>query len=101
MKGMCKRCKDRDTCRVLCKKAEEYVNQDYVSIEEGLVDIFIENYDRYDLFGNDIWITPNFDNPTILKAAILLLYKDGKTTREIEKLVPCSRRYIRQIVGSK
>jgi transposase-like protein len=98
MKGLCGKCNKRDTCKALCKKAEEYANQDQVHTEEGLINIRLENYDRYDVFGHDTWITPNFNNSSILKRTIILLYLDGKSTRKIAELVPCNRQNVNRII---
>ena len=43
MKEMCKKCVKKKECVKLCKEAEEYVNQDFVPIEEGLVGVNLEN----------------------------------------------------------
>jgi ATP/maltotriose-dependent transcriptional regulator MalT len=34
MKGLCTNCEKRETCKHLCKKAEDYANQDHVSQRE-------------------------------------------------------------------
>lgn len=97
-KGHCEKCTERNTCTQLCEIVELYVNQDFVPIEEGLVNINLENYDRYDTFGYDTWISPNFENSSILKMAIILLWKDGKSQRKIAELVPCSQPYIVKVI---
>lgn len=98
MKGYCGKCKKRDECIEPCDKILDYINQDQVPIQEGLVGINFDIHDKYDESGHDKTVYPNLDNPTILKEVIILLYKDGKSQRGISELVPCSRRYIRQII---
>ena len=103
MKGYCEKCRKRDYCSSLCKKAEEYVNQDFVTVDAGLIYKNIENkreeyeyefeYGRFD---------EEYDlrrNKALYRAAIINLYKDGKTTDEIAYHVPYSKRQIRRIVA--
>lgn len=103
MKGMCKKCKKRDTCKTLCKKAKDYVNQDQVPIMEGLVNINIENrekdidYDLCDPFDENL-------SSRIIKSrytyAVIFLWKDGKSTSEIAYHVPISISQIQRIIKS-
>lgn len=98
MRGMCGKCDKRDTCTELCQEAEEYASQDYTPIEEGLVYLNIENYDRYDAFGHDKRNSVNLDSPAILRGIIIALHLDGKNKKDIARYVPCSRRYVREII---
>ena len=98
MRGMCNTCEKILVCKKLCPEAEKYANQDYVPAMEGLAIIRIENFNDHDSFGHDKVVSINLDNPAVLKRAIILLYLDGKSTRKIAEYVPCSRRYIREII---
>ena len=98
MRGMCNTCEKILVCKKLCPEAEKYANQDYVPVGVELTGIRIENHDSNDAFGHDKNISVNFENPTILKIVIVKLYLDGKPTRKIAEYVPCSRRYVREII---
>jgi len=98
MKGMCNDCNKISTCKQLCKKAEKFANQDYVSANEGLAITPIENFNSHDVFGNDKNINIDLDNSAVLKVAIIKLYLDGKSTRKIAELVPCTFQYIAKII---
>ena len=90
MRGLCDKCGKRDTCTVLCKQAEKYVNQDS-SIQKEL----LPSKPISDKMNNEIcWEEINFDNSDILKNVILDLHKSGMPNREIMYHVPCSRQYI-------
>lgn len=93
---LCKKCKLRSTCTELCNEAEKYVNQDYVPQTEylpGYRESSIENYTSLD---DNIWNRVNISKRK-LKPIILKLSEDGKSTRDIACLLPCSDSYIRRI----
>ena len=98
MRGMCNTCEKILVCKKLCPEAEKYASQDYVPAMEGLAVIRIENFNDHDAFGHDKTVSINLDSPAVLKRAIILLYLDGKAKKDIARYVPCSRRYIREII---
>lgn len=93
---LCSTCIKRESCEKLCKEAEKYVNQDYVSQTEYITTSkptqSIEN-----LYDNDfVWNRVNIEKRKI-KSLIIAMLKDGKSNSEIAYHLPCSTSYIRRI----
>jgi len=99
MKGYCAKCEKREKCKTLCAVCEAYANQDFVPIEEGLVNLKIENREK-DIEYDDIY-DENM-SPRILKTrykyTAIRLYEDGKTTSEIAYHIPLGIRQIQNII---
>ena len=76
MIGFCEKCDKKETCTELCDLCEDYVSQDYVSIEEGLININIENREN----GVD-WGNVNLGNYETIRNIIISMYLKGKTTK--------------------
>lgn len=94
MRGMCEKCEIRDVCTELCAEAEEYASQDYIERDESLSFVNIENKSIKEPIEDSV----NLESPAILRGVIIALHLDGKSTRQIAELVPCSRRYVRKII---
>lgn len=95
MKDMCAKCKKRDTCKKLCKKAEEYVNSDHVSQQECIGAFF----NGKDISEVATWDDVNLNNSTVLKTTILKLYfDDGKSVMDIYRMLPCSWQYVSEVI---
>ena len=44
---LCQDCKKKSSCKELCKKAEKWVNQDYVSESDNIVYISGQIYENF------------------------------------------------------
>ena len=84
---LCNECKKRDECTNLCKKAEMYVGQDYVSQKELTID-YIDNFSEM--------IDYKLNRYT--KKTIINLYKDGMNAEEIMYHVPFNKTYVYKII---
>lgn len=82
----------------LCSEAERYVNKDYIPFSELYLDIDVDTIALE--YEDSVWNLVDLENSNRLKTAIRGLSKDGKNTYEIAYYVPCSRRYIREVIGS-
>ncbi|MBU0963282.1 MAG: helix-turn-helix domain containing protein [Nanoarchaeota archaeon] len=102
MKNYCKKCGKRDTCIKLCKEAEEYVNQDFITVDEGLIYRDIENKEKeYEIEFEYCGFDKEYElkrNKALYRTAVINLYKDGKSTREIAYHVPYSQSQIVRII---
>ena len=100
MIGFCEKCDKKSICTELCDLCEDYVSQDHVPIKEGLININIENRENGVDWG--IIDLPDDTLSCIIKAryrwAIIELYKEGKSTREIAYHVPYSQSQIVRII---
>ena len=84
---LCDKCDDKDVCTKLCKKAEVYVSQDYISQKELTID-YIDNFSEM--------IDYKLNKYT--KKTIINLYKDGMDAEEIMYHVPFNKTYVYRIV---
>ena len=78
---------------------EEYVNQDYVPLRSqevlsSYIDNFVGDESTYSAWPDPVII----DTPARRKSAIIGLWEDGKSTREISILVECSQPYVVKVV---
>jgi len=95
MKGMCAKCKKRNSCKKLCKKAEDYVNNGWVRQQEYIGAFPADN----NVTEVSTWDYINLENSTILKNVILKLYfNDGKTVMDMYRMLPCSWQYISEVI---
>jgi len=101
MKGYCAKCEKREKCKTLCAVCEAYVNQDFVTVDEGLIYKYIENKEKevdYDnIYDKDM---PSRILKIRYKYMIIRLYEDGKSFSEIAYHVPLSERQIRRIIAT-
>ena len=84
---LCDKCEYKDVCTKLCKKAEVYVSQDYISQKELTIP-YIDNFSEM--------IDYKLNKYT--KKTIINLYKDGMDTNEISYHVPFSKQYVRKVI---
>ena len=100
LKGMCSKCPKYKECKELCQEAEEYVSQDHIPIMEGLVDINIENREEeieYGFADIDNDMSDRFSKSRY-RWAIIKMYEDGKSVKDIMYHVPYSRSQIYEII---
>ena len=100
MIGFCEKCDKKKTCTELCNLCEDYVSQDHVPIEEGLVSINIENRENGVDWG---FVDINEETPKRFvrarhRATIIGLHKDGKSVKDILYHVPYSQSQIYEII---
>ena len=94
--SICTECKKRSTCQELCQEAEEYVNQDYVSLKEVPVsNSFLDTLPSHQMFR-----PKNKYTSSELKAFILILHKDGLKNTEIAYHLPVTLQYVGQVIKS-
>lgn len=98
MNVLCKTCNKKDKCVKLCKKAEKYVNKDYVPFSELYLDIDVDTIALE--YEDSVWNLVDLENSNRLKTAIRGLRKDGKSTREIAYYVPCVQSYIVKVLST-
>jgi len=84
---LCDNCEYKSECTKLCKKAEVYVSQDYVSQKELPIS-YIDN------FSEMIDYTLN----RYTKKTIINLYEDGMNAEEIMYHVPFNKTYVYKII---
>jgi hypothetical protein len=102
---LCKECPKRDKCTHLCKKAEEYVNQDYTP---PTVDKYFGNIDHTILDGADSDLFKSLDsfdevvdygtNKTTRRLVYELYFLDKKSVDYISCYVPSSKESIQEFV---
>ena len=95
MKNMCSNCDKKDNCVELCKEAEKYVNQDYIGQDEYISSGILPDIAEED----NVWIyTKDKYTAAGLKYLIIQLYKDGMSSYEMAYHLPCSSRYVREVI---
>ena len=99
---LCKTCKKKDKCIKLCSEAEKYVDKDFVSLKEMLLEKEYPYIDEYISTENfeEVWNLVDLENSNRLKTAIRRLREDGKSTREIVYYVPCVRSYVIKVLNT-
>lgn len=91
MKGMCKDCPDRATCKELCPRALAYAEQDYVARAEPPIGLakwgsLVKPKDVKGL------------SPRERQRHIIELHLDGKTDEAIAWHMECSRPYVDKVL---
>jgi len=85
----CKDCDKKEECVKLCKKAERYVNQDEVCLEESLV-VSVDSFSE----PIDYCVRDSMYD----KKMIIRLFKDGRSVKDIMYHVPFCQRYIYKVI---
>jgi len=86
--SLCSECPRRNICTELCEEAEKYVNQDYVELQETLIDKPIS------------YIEPPLQNITKSNQEIIVraYFVSRKTQTQIAKTLDVSQSYVSRVV---
>lgn len=87
MKNLCSNCSKRAICTELCSEVEEYVNQDYVGVQQA-----------FKLSAARKWQFRVPTTPEDKAREALLLHRQGKSYEEISIHLECDEDFIREVL---